>query len=494
MPLNKDHYLNLKNGIFDSTTRADLDRLFQVFSAAPARQRLVLHFHGGLVNEQAGMEIATRLLPVYQKAEAYPVFFVWEAGLIEVITHNLQEIFKENIFQRLLERVTQFALAKLEQSDVTRGGLLELPSTHDVRRELQPAASGAEPFSHLDPSKLPSDESLRALEEQQFRDELEGDPALIQEIESIANALRPSDEIAAEQSATRGARVKTSTRTLMSPEVLEELRQAPPDTRGFLSTAKIVKEAVTVLARVITRFARKRDHGFYGTIVEEILREFYIANIGKFVWDQIKQDTADAFGGDENRHGGTAFLAGLRQAWDENLRPSITLVGHSTGAIYICHFLKNAHKRFPPEAVFNIIFLAPACTFDLFAETLQQFQGRISNIRVFGMSDQLEKADKLVPVIYPHSLLYFVAGLTEDEADKPLVGMQRYHSGAPPYDASAFPAIKIVTDFIGSTAHRSIWSECDAPDGCMTKSHRHGDFDNDEQTLASLCHIITKGF
>ena len=32
----------------------------------------------------------------------------------------------------------------------------------------------------------------------------------------------------------------------------------------------------------------------------------------------------------------------------------------------------------------------------------------------------------LVPVIYPASLLYFVSGLLEDEADQPLIGMQRY--------------------------------------------------------------------
>ena len=42
------------------------------------------------------------------------------------------------------------------------------------------------------------------------------------------------------------------------------------------------------------------------------------------------------------------------------------------------------------------------------------------------MTDELEQADRLIPVIYPHSLLYFVSGVLEDEADKPLLGMERY--------------------------------------------------------------------
>jgi hypothetical protein len=41
---------------------------------------LVIHFHGGLVNETAGRKIAQRLLPIYATAGAYPLFFVWESA------------------------------------------------------------------------------------------------------------------------------------------------------------------------------------------------------------------------------------------------------------------------------------------------------------------------------------------------------------------------------------------------------------------------------
>ncbi len=99
MSLSKDHYINLKNGVFDSTSRDDLEHLFTSFSNGPNSDTLVVHFHGGLVGEKAGMAVAERLLPVYRSAGSYPVFFVWESGLLDVISHNLGEISREKIFQ-----------------------------------------------------------------------------------------------------------------------------------------------------------------------------------------------------------------------------------------------------------------------------------------------------------------------------------------------------------------------------------------------------------
>jgi hypothetical protein len=39
--------------------------------------------HGNLVNEDAARGIAQSLTPEYQAAGAFPIFFVWESGLIE---------------------------------------------------------------------------------------------------------------------------------------------------------------------------------------------------------------------------------------------------------------------------------------------------------------------------------------------------------------------------------------------------------------------------
>jgi len=79
-----------------------------------------------------------------------------------------------------------------------------------------------------------------------------------------------------------------------------------------------------------------------------------------------------------------------------------------------------------PEAEFDVIFLAPAVTYDQFDATLANHQSRIAHFRSFGMTDDWEIADRLLPVVYPRSLLYFVSGLLEETIDEPLVGMERF--------------------------------------------------------------------
>jgi hypothetical protein len=54
------------------------------------------------------MEVAKSLLDEYKGAGAYPVFFVWESGLLDVIEQQLDKIAGEKIFQRLVDKLTQF--------------------------------------------------------------------------------------------------------------------------------------------------------------------------------------------------------------------------------------------------------------------------------------------------------------------------------------------------------------------------------------------------
>ena len=492
-PLSADHYVNLSNGKFDSTNRAQLDHAIAAWRAAKT-QPLIIHFHGGLVNEKSGMEIATRLTNTYADAGGYPLFFVWEAGLIETIRQNLRDIFAERVFQRLLERVTQFAVGKLRQPSGGRGEPLSLPALGDVQDELHVGATPQrDPFAELDPKALPNTGSLEKEEEKQFREELEADFVIDAESEAIANALVPPAETDKQLEKSRGASAKASRHTLMSPEVLDDIRKEapPPGGRGGMVTTRIIKGAIVVLARVIKRFAGRRDHGLYVTIVEEILHEFYVANVGKLVWTGMKDSTANGFKEDGAIHGGTALLENFKSEWEANNRSRIVLIGHSTGAVYICNLLKHAQTRLPAEMKFDVVFLAPACTFKQFAETLAVAGDRINNIRVFGMRDTLEINDKLVPVVYPRSLLYFVSGVLEDETDMSLVGMERYYSGSAAYDSDF---IKKGCDLLRQQASRSIWSVAEGAGGLSTASAKHGDFDNDVATLASLQHIIKSGW
>lgn len=503
LQLDPTHHINLSNGQFDGTTPADLTAMFQKLAGDAHQNHLLVHFHGGLNNRQVGLQAAKFLGENCYNARAYPVFFIWESGLIEILKNNLPEIFNENVFQRLLEMVTRYAIAKAEKGSGNRGGRLELPPESQVKALLESsdlqAAGDSEPFREINVRSLPPEEHLQEQEARQFEAALRADATLRAEEQKIANSMLSREEITAQSRSTRGARVQGSTQTLMSPAVVEEIqREAAADgERGLLETGRLIVGGLRILERVVLRFARNRDHGLYPTVVEEILRELYLANVGEKIWGLMKKDTADAFGDDAALFGGTAFLEALKTHLTTVPATRITLVGHSTGAHYICHFLRHAHARLPAEVKFNVLLLAPACDFRLMQETVENYGARIDGIRIFAMSDELESQDGLIdqfPRAYPRSLLYFVSGLLEDEADKPLVGMQKFYSGNAAYNADSYPEIAAVNRYLSAKSNGFVWSKIDNGAGLSSDSRDHGDFDNDDATLKSLGHILDNGF
>ena len=171
----------------------------------------------------------------------------------------------------------------------------------------------------------------------------------------------------------------------------------------------------------------------YITISEEVLRDLYVDKLGGLLWNQMKKDTGDAFL--QTTAGGALLLQQLAVMAAETparVFDRITLVGHSTGAVFICNLLDKAAELLP-DYQFDVIFLAPAVTHERFASTLSANAGTIRHFRQFAMTDVLEGRDSIVPIVYPHSLLYFVSGLLEWSADadalidEPLVGMEEVH-------------------------------------------------------------------
>jgi hypothetical protein len=491
-PVPKTHYLNLRAGQFDKTNSQDLRLLFDSFAQSANKDRLVVHFHGGLVSEGAGLETARRLLPVYGAAGSYPIFFVWQSQWYETLRNNVGDIFNEEIFQRLLKRILQFVVGKIDQQSGDRGLQLELPPESEVEDQLSGLQAGKSPFSDRNPHVLPPGAQLQATEEQQFRRALQADGRLREQ----AGAIAASPTATAIRSA---GVVRASTKTLMDPGIVEEIRSDTDSAARALpvGTLRIIKGAVAVLAKTIKRFRNHRDHGLYETVFEEILREFYIGNGGQLVWSEMKKDTSRAFQSDPGLYGGTAFLAEVAERWRQGHHPEITLVGHSTGAIYICNLLQNA-ALLPREIQFGVVFLAPAADFDLLNYTFENCKDRIRGIRLFGMSEDLEHRDALiqqVPAIYPSSLLYFVSGVLEDQSDKPLVGMQRYYSNTGPYNGQEFSAIQSCAEYFANCPKPSLlWADCNGAPGFNCMAHSHTAFTHDSPTLQSVQQIIRSGF
>jgi hypothetical protein len=232
----------------------------------------------------------------------------------------------------------------------------------------------------------------------------------------------------------------------------------------------------------------------------------------------MKQDTADAFGPNPDVHAGTALLSRLQAAFNAGLDLRITLVGHSTGAIYIAHWIENSKQYLPAALKQDIIFLAPAITHDLFAKMLQEHSDRVGRFRMFAMRDELERDDQVWGqdddlsggqdwrrFIYPSSLLYLVSGILEsglspdgkwvDQADMPLVGMERFLSQAQIYPDAEFPSIQQARAWLAQDPSAIVWSKSIGQSaGRNGDSCDHGAFDDNPLTLESVQHILQAGF
>ncbi len=518
MDVQKDHVVHLVNGQLrdgnprSTTTRADVRRVVHAALARPDPE-LVIHFHGGLVSEKSGRQIAEFLAPRYASASRYPLFFVWESGFLEAVRNNLSDIGHDPLFQELVKKASLWVLRQLPGAVGLKGagGMVdknELEREYDDwfrgRRAtpptaLQPATASAPVLKSATP---PSSEHDLA---QKIRLDLQNDSDFSQVYAGLHASISPSN-VAVPVPKASGVGQRVSPLTEVSPEKAGDVFDITPQTKGVITLAKVALVIAKIVIAVVRRFMNGRAHGVYTTIVEETLAAVYVDKIGGVIWGQMKQDTADAFS-DPARSGGAALLDAIasEQAASGKAFRRIVLVGHSTGAIYICNFIDHAATSLP-GALFDVVFLAPAVTHARFSRILQLHQARIAHFRQFGMRDGVESDDVLVPIVYLRSLLYFVSGVVEfdddgnggrtRQADAPIVGMERYRLDPATFSASAFPDIAAVEAFYEPDAKRLVWSVTDdtVPPGQGSKSRKHGDFDNDSTTLAALADILANGY
>jgi hypothetical protein len=487
------HCLFVRNGQFDEdegSNAAQLEQIFQTYRAT-GRTRLVVYFHGGLVDTASAVKDAAELAPAYEASSAFPIFVIWQTGWAEVVDQNLPSIFGERIFQRLVARVSQFVKGKLAKAaSGASKGLDDLPldKLYDIENELKMLSAGGVPFSHLDRKALASADTLTDVEAAQVRWQIEHDVRLQTHVQEIANARRADTGTSA-----RAGSTTASAASLIDTEVLDEIAPPLEGTRGLVSMAMLGKHVVVITGSVIKRLATERDHGVYLTVVEEILRELYVRAAGKFLWDHMKEAVDRAFDAGDSMMG-RALVRHLRSTCDMPDH-SVTLVGHSAGSIYVCRLLEELDRSgLPDTAKVNVILVAPACTFDALERALTRASARIAGLRIFGMGDALERRDAIASVVYPASLLYFVSGVLEGDADTPLAGMQRYFGAR--YDSGQFPAIQSARASAPMKhANAAVWSPTPAGGaGVSCDMTSHGGWGSAAQTLASVQHIIRMGY
>jgi hypothetical protein len=466
----------LRTGVFESNPE-DVDAIFEQI-AREKTSHLVLYFHGGMVSEQSGLDGARTLLPQYRiPGTLHPVFFVWETGWKETILHNLESVNVDGLFERIVPAVLKFLKDKLEKR-FTPGGL-------GLAGEEEP----------LEPVQDEEAEALAEtlLEDDKFRDAVN---TLVEDLkfERRGGGLALDGTQVEEQERPQ--------RTLLNPAIQEEMLDE--DSRGGMGLIEVsaaamvlIKAAVRVFKRVVKRYNERTEHGPYGTVAEEILRELYVDHLAGWLWQQIKDEARQSFEDNDGltgkeMHGGTYFLEKLREYIEdpEHQPLKVSLVGHSAGSIYISRLVEKADKVMPPDFQFEwVIFLAPAVDFKLFRKGILDRQRRVANFRMYTMLDELEAQDVMVPVIYPQSILFFVSALLEGEQVSPVVGQHRHYLDRSPFNDETMRAVRKF--MLDPNTRRVVWAVVDSgDDGFLSGARKHGGFGSEPLTVRSVLHLL----
>lgn len=106
----RPYFVNLRRGMFSSdggvkTSPADVDAIFgnhlkEFVTNARAAGRdphLMLFAHGGLVSEAEGLGIALKQFQWWLDNGVYPLFFIWETGLMETLTDMISAMIRKKL-------------------------------------------------------------------------------------------------------------------------------------------------------------------------------------------------------------------------------------------------------------------------------------------------------------------------------------------------------------------------------------------------------------
>jgi hypothetical protein len=480
--IDRDYIVNVgplgtfeKSGTYQTVPK-DIDDMFLKFEKDNVRN-ISLYFHGGLVGEIPGLATARKIGPEISAAGSAPVCFVWETGLLEIVKTNISKISETPLYTKLLKLLLKKVSGRLGINSLGgRGGSGQELSYAEINLEL----SKPVPFVDYELSNterqsrsatvitaLPPNSPIKEAEmAQEMQIEIERDPDFKRAIANTKLTVNATGN----QTGARG----------------------PIELTGFIS------HAVKVAFRIIKRFLAKRDHDLYPTTVEEILREFYIAEAGAWVWKGMK-DKAEIMWTDnsarvgDNQYAGRYFLDSLAKYKAKFPDTLINVVGHSAGSTATCNLLKYTDKLSNRFTYNHIIFMAPACRIDLFKSEMTDHKERYKDLRIFTMTNNNECQDRMIPFFYTHSLLYLISGILEDEGvsfDAYILGLERDIDFVNPYD---IPELSDVHSYLYEPGkNRLVLSQTPGgpPDGLQTQSLSHGGFDDDPLTIASVQYII----
>lgn len=487
-----------KDGSLTEGGKSVLDSLAAAMSDPNSTDQVLIHLHGGLVDGDDGQTIADRLLKekFYGSSDRHLVFPLWTTGGVETLSSQLRKMALHKALSRALRTIFKIVQKKGRVKDTRSGGAGNYSTA-----ELDALFERLEDIARNPDQSDDVDLKLEALEFGDVADDLDLE-------DEISSSLADDDDFteaikAIEAQAASDAGKRTVARTQPMDDFLEDIPQSfrneiedacsTPQTRGIggVIFTLFSKRAWRAARGAIGRLLSGRGHGVWPTVVEEAARAFLDGDPGTFIWEGIKADSAAHFNGNG---AGDALLkaldSGLAQQTEPGRTQHITLVAHSAGAIWLADMLnawRNSNVAVPSKL--DVIFLAPAIDYKSLAAAAHSMRELGVRFHMITMTDEAEAADRMVPILYPRSLLYAVSGLFERrEPDDPIVGMARFLDVQVQSDLKSDERgwISSVGDFLGPQQLILGPTQPGAPEGKQSNAKKHGDFDRDEKTIASV--------
>ena len=147
--------LRTRDGKLDQADRTTFDALAGRLAAQPSK--VLLHLHGGLVNETAGLETAQRLSGAAPVGfglgpDWEQIYIVWRTGALETLKTNWHDLFdNDRIYRTVLKKLIGFVSSKLELPGATgRSAFAAVsltPAEIEARLRL---ATSRDPFADVD--------------------------------------------------------------------------------------------------------------------------------------------------------------------------------------------------------------------------------------------------------------------------------------------------------------------------------------------------------
>jgi hypothetical protein len=500
----------------DFSTPADVRQLFETHLPASGKRALSIYFHGGLVSSVEDMgapgfpyRAENRAMLTQLGKKSYPLFIVWETGVKETLKSLAMDV-GDNPFETLLDLAQKTA-----QSEVFKKAAAHISSALSKKAASMLGLGLAGEAEPVEPLPIaPLEENLRRIPEFE-PDSVEYDELTEQDEQAFIALLEQDGEFNArlrEIAEGGGAGLAAGDRSgsdYLGDDMLDDLAEdydtAPAGLAGVgeLIFPLVYKKLAGVLFAVAKRFATHRHHDFVPTLFEELSQAFYLQKFGALLWKQMKENAAEAYAanqpGDAEPHGGSYLIEQLKTYLLAHPGTEVSLIGHSAGSIQISHFIETADSLFQkdlPDFKFkNIFLLAPGADFPTFAK-IRTRPHRFETLRIFTMREELEKQDHMIPLLYPHSILYFVSGLTDrdENGDRPILGLARHldrklFKQLGFHDPQVEAAHQLIDDLTQASGKSPIvWSTSQETDpaGRRSAAIHHGAFDNDPLTLKSM--------